>query len=121
MSKPDPEFTLAVFCDLSNAFHVINHDILFKKMINYDIRGIAHHWVENYPSEGQQFVEVGGKVSDKIPITIGVPQVSILGPLLYLIYVNDIGNSYMGNILSFADNTILYTSNSNLNELYKKG
>ena len=84
-------------------------------MINYDIRGIVHDWVENNLSDQQQFVDVGGKVSNRVPIRIGVQQGSILGPLLYLIYVN----SCTGNILSFADDTTLYTSNSNLNQFIK--
>ena len=118
MSKPDPEFTLAVLCDLSKAFDVINHEILLNKMNNYGIRGIAHDWFGSYLSDRQQFVEIDGNLSERVPIKIGVPQGSILGPLLYLIYVNDIGNSCRGNILSFADDTTLYTSNSNLHELY---
>jgi len=118
MSKSDPESTLAVLCDLSKAFDVINHDILLKKMHNYGIRGIAHEWFESYLSDRQQFVEMDGNTSEKVPIRIGVPQGSILGPLLYLIYVNDIGNSCMGNILSFADDTTLFMSHSNLKELH---
>jgi retron-type reverse transcriptase len=119
MAKPDPEFTLAVLCDLSKAFDVINHEILLTKMNNYGIRGIAQNWFRSYLSDRQQFVEIDGKISERVPINIGVPQGSILGPLLYLIYVNDIGNSCTGNILSFADYTTLYTSNSNLNKLFE--
>jgi len=94
MSKPGPEFVLAVFCDLLKALDVINHDILLKKMTNYGIRGIANDWFENYPSDRQQYVEVGGKIFDTVPIIIRVPRGSILGPLLYLIYVN--GNCARG-------------------------
>ena len=54
-----------------------------------------------------QFVEINGVISQKVPIKIGVPQGSILGSLLYLICVNDIGNSCGGNVLSFADDTTL--------------
>lgn len=120
VSKPDPEFTLAVLCDLSKAFDVINHDILLRKLNNYGIRGIAYDWFKSYLSDRQQFVEIDGKISQRVPIQIGVPQGSILGPLLYLLYVNDIGNSCSGNILSFADDTTLYMSHSDLNELYAK-
>ena len=88
-------------------------------MNNYGIRGIAHDWVENYIFDRLIFVEVGGQVFDTQAITIGVPRGSILGPLLYLIYVNDIGNSFTENMLSFADDTTLYTLNSNRNELYE--
>ena len=118
ISKTDPEFTLAVLCDMSKAFDVIDHDILLRKLNNYGIRGLANEWFRNYLSERQQFVEIDGEKSQMALIQIGVPQGSILGPLLYLIYVNDICNSCQGNILSFADDTTLYTSHSNLDELY---
>jgi hypothetical protein len=65
-----------------------------------------------------QFVELDGFTSSSVEIECGVPQGSILGPLLYLIYVNDIYNSCSGTILSFADDTTIYLSNSNLNQLY---
>ena len=117
-SKPDPEFTLAVLCDLSKAFDVIDHDILLTKLRNYGVRGIANDWFRSYLSDRKQFVEINGIKSKMVPIQIGVPQGSILGPLLYLIYVNDIGNSCNGNILSFADDTTLYMSNSDFTELY---
>ncbi len=118
-SKIDPEYSLAVLCDLSKAFDVINHDILLRKLRTYGIRGIANDWFRSYLSNRFQFVEVDGNVSNMLPIKIGVPQGSILGPLLYLIYVNDIGNSCRGNILSFADDTTLYTSHSDLTQLYE--
>ncbi len=117
-SKPNSELTLAVLCDLSKAFDVINHNILFRKLNNYGIRGIANKWFRSYLSDRQQFVTFEGNISHMLPVEIGVPQGSILGPLLYLIYVNDIGNSCRGNILSFADDTTLYTSHSKLAELY---
>ena len=117
-SKSDPELTLAVLCDLSKAFDVIDHTILLKKMEKYGIRGIANDRFRNYLSDRMQFVEINGIQSQKVPIKIGVPQGSILGPLLYLIYVNDIGNSCAGNVLSFADDTTLYTSHSKLSMLF---
>ena len=77
-------------------------------MEKYGIRGIANDWFRNYLSDRTQFVDINGIQSQKVLIQIGVPQGSILGPLLYLIYVNDIGNSCAGNVLSFADDTTLY-------------
>ncbi len=118
-SKPDPEYTLAVLCDLSKAFDVINHDILLNKLDKYGIRGIAKDWFKSYLSERYQFVEIDGHRSQRTPISIGVPQGYILGPLLFLIYVNDIGNSCQGDILSFADDTTMYTSHSNLALLHE--
>ena len=87
-------------------------------MNNYGIRGLANDWFKNYLSCRQQYVDIDGITSHQVKIQIGVPQGSILGPLLFLLYVNDIGNSCHGMILSFADDTTLITSSSNLNELF---
>ena len=113
-NKSDPEFTLAIFCDLSKAFDVISHDILHKNLNTYGIRGIANQWFKSYLTQRTQFVEIDKNKSNPLPIQCGVPQGSILGPLLYLIYVNDIYNSCTGNIVSFADDTTLYTSHSDI-------
>ncbi len=79
-------------------------------LTNYGIRGTAKYWLRSYLSDRMQYVKVEGNRSKAVPIHIGIPQGSILGPLLYLIYVNDIGNACDGNILSYADDTTLYTS-----------
>ena len=118
-SNNDPEVTLAILCDLSKAFDVINHDILLKKLNNYGIRGLTNDWFRSYLSDREQFVDITGVNSNRVPMTIGVPQGSILGLLLYLLYVNDINNSCDGAILSFADDTTLFTSHSNIGELHR--
>ena len=104
-SKHDPETTWAILCEISMTFDVIDHDILLSKMNKYGIRGIANDWLTNYLSGRQQYVDIYGVTSHKGQIQIGVPQGSILGPLLYLLCVSDIRNSCHGMILSFADDT----------------
>ena len=113
-NKTNPEYTLAVFCDLSKAFDVIDHTILLDKLNHYGIRGIANNLLQNYLTNRQQYVQLENSKSSLKPIKCGVPQGSILGPLLYLIYVNDIENSCDSNILSFADDTTIYSSHSEL-------
>jgi hypothetical protein len=86
---------------------VINHKILLHKLRSYGIRGIANKWFENYLFDRSQFVEFESNTSMKRNISCGVPQGSILGPLLYLIYVNDIDKACNSKILSFADDTTM--------------
>ena len=105
-------------CDLSTVFDVIDHRILLHKLSTYGIRGNVYTWLENYLSDRTQFVEMDGKRSSNQNIYCGVPQGSILGPLLYLIYVNIISKSCKCNILSFAHDTTIALSNSDLNVLY---
>jgi hypothetical protein len=114
------EHTLSIFCDLSKAFDVINHNILLNKLNHYGLRGIVNCWFQDYLSNRMQYVEIEKSKSKLCSIKCGVPQGSILGPLLYLIYVNDIPCSTHSNILSFADDTSLYLRNSNLTELFRE-
>ena len=111
VNNSDPkQLTLSIFCDLSKAFDVINHKILLQKLHLYGFRGIVNDWFASYLSGRTQFVEIESAKSNIIEINCGVPQGSILGPLLYLIYVNDIAKSTDGYILSFADDTSMYLS-----------
>ena len=100
-----PEYTLAVLCDLSKAFDVINHDILKKKNV-CGIRGIVNKWFASYLCDRSQFADIDGKTSSSQSISCGVPQGCILGC-----------NS---NILSFADDTTLFVSNSDIGSLYEE-
>ena len=111
--------TLATFCDLSKAFDIIDHDILLHKLKHCGLRGVVNNWFRSYLSDRKQFVEYKTEKSSLQTIICGVPQGSILGPLLYLIYVNDIQNSCDGNILSFADDTTMYLSHSNVDILFE--
>ena len=118
-NKQPKEFTLSIFCDLSKAFDVINHDILIKKLEYYGFRGVVLGWLKNYLSDRFQYVEIENEKSTQCSISCGVPQGSILGPLLYLIYVNDIDKSTMRNILSFADDTSLFISDTDPSNLFR--
>ena len=91
------------------------------KLNHYGIRGIAYNWLQNYLTNRQQYVQLENSKSSLKPIKCGVPQGSILGPLLYLIYVNDIENSCDSNLLSFADDTTIYSSHSDINSLFEMG
>ena len=116
-SKPK-KLTMSIFCYLSKAFDVISHNILIKKLEYYGIRGIVKYWLIHYLSDRTQYVEIENNASSVSKIKYGVPQGSILGPLFYLIYVNDIAKCTAGNILSFADDTSLVLSHQNPQILY---
>ena len=104
----DKNVLLAIFMDLSKAFDTSAHGILIKESVHYGIKGIAIKWFTSYLSGRSQYVEVDGVSSSILSLSTGVPQGSILGPLLFLIYMNDIPNcsNYFSFIL-YADDTTL--------------
>ena len=110
-------FTALLLMDLRKAFNTVSHRILLQKLLHYGIRGPAYTLTESYLSNRQQFVSINNVTSCSKPISIGVPQGSILGPLLFLIYVNDLPNATSCQPRLFADDTYLVLKNSTLNEL----
>ena len=106
------ETTIGVYLDLSKAFDTIDHDILLHELDYYGFRGIVLDWFRDYLSNRTQYVSYNDNTSDLKTILCGVPQGSILGPLLFIFYINDITNSStLLDFLLFADdNTILYSS-----------
>ena len=109
---------MSVFCDISIAFDVIDHKILLAKLEYYGFRAIVKKWLADYLSNRTQFVEFESYISNTRNIECRVPQGSILGPLLYLIYINDIPRAANADTLSFADDTSLLLSNPDIEQLY---
>ena len=107
-----------MFLDLSKAFDTIDHQILFTKLEHYGIRDVAQQWIKSYFSCRQQFVQINQTCSTMQTIKCGVPQGSILGPLFFILYINDLPKaSKLTELLIFADDTSIFFSHSNPNYL----
>ena len=118
MNKQEP--TCCAFIDLTKAFDTVNHSYLLTKCYKYVLRGPAHNILKSFLEDRKQYVEIGNKKSDKLLVNCGVPQGSVLGPLLFLIYINDLPSVCNDNkVTLFADDTNIYGSLKNGNENYK--
>ena len=114
----EDEIVLGVFVDLSKAFDTVIHKILLMKMYKYSIRSIALSWFESYLSNRNQYVSFSNHNSKSMLISCGVPLGSILGPLLFILYVNDMANfsSFLFTIL-FADDTNVFVQGKGLDHI----
>ena len=109
------EYTIGIFLDLKKAFDTVNHQILIDKSDFYSIRGIPLAWLTSYLDNRQQYVLVNGHVSSNNTVVCGVPQGSVLGPLLFLLHINDLflSSNYPSFIL-FADDTNIFLRHKDL-------
>ena len=111
-------YSCCVFVDLSKAFDTVDHEILLKKMYHFfGIRGKTQELFRSYLSDRYQYTKVSTSISSNSRISCGVPQGSCLGPILFLMYINDIPNCSKFDISLFADDTYLMLSETNLKEL----
>ena len=113
-------FACGIFIDLQKAFDTVDHAILLKKLDHYGIRGVANDWFRSYLKNRKQFVSISGCQSNITNVDYGVPQGSVLGPLLFLIYINDLHQAIKyAKTRHFADDTNLLIKNNSLKQLKK--
>jgi len=108
----DGNVTAAVFLDLKKAFDTVNHNILLSKLKSYGIGVEALSWFKSYLSNRSQVVNINSTLSDCKPINVGIPQGSILGPLLFIIYVNSLSDIVSSKLVMYADDTTLLCSSN---------
>ena len=113
------DHVLGILIDLSKAFDTIDHKILINKLNHYGVRGNTLSLIESYLSNRKQCVSALGEISEQLAVIFGVPQGSCLGPLLFLIYINDISNICKSNeLILFADDTNIFVKGKSKQEVY---
>ena len=110
--------SMGIFIDLKKAFDTVNHGVLLGKLERYGVRGLALSWLASYFKDRKQMVAIAGKTSAPKTTNISIPQGSIVGPTLFLIYINDLPQvSDLFSVILYADDTTLITNNAHYNTL----
>ena len=119
-SLEDNMLTCGIFLDISKAFDSIDHSILLSKLYKYGVRGNTLNWFMNYLSNRYQFVSMNNASSSFLRIECGVPQGSTLGPILFILYINDLPRvSTKQKFLLYADDTNILHENTDANAIIK--
>ena len=113
------KFNITVFIDLKKAFDCINFEILLNKLEHYGIRGVTNDWFRSYLTGREQYVELNNAKSRNLPVTMGIPQGSVAGPILFIIFINDLANATDFFTILFADDTTFQLDSNNLATLYQ--
>ena len=110
--------TCGLFLDFSKAFDTVNHNILLNKLNKYGVRGVVLDWFKSYLQNRLQYVKIGNIESELLNVVCGIPQGSTLGPLLFLLYINDLPNSSTKlSFRLFADDANIFYASKNLKEI----
>lgn len=120
-SLDDNKKSMAVFIDLAKAFDTVDHALLVRKLYQIGVRGLPLKLIKSYLFERQQFVQIENSKSDFQLITYGVPQGTVLGPILFIIYINNLCNlNIKGNIITYADDTVVLFEDKSWEQVFKK-
>ena len=111
------QYSCMVFCDISKAFDKVWHRGLLFKLRQKGIKGKLLTWISNYLSDRKQKVQINNATSSLLSVNAGVPQGSVLGPLLFLVYVNDIAENLLSLVRLFADDSSLFFSATNIQDI----